>query len=694
MPEDLPLEPDLIELLASDTRREILGRLKEERMTVTELARELDLRKATVHEHLKKLVEADVVTRDEDDRLWVYYDLAPRGKRMLNPNRTRFYLVVGVGVLAALVGAAALGAYLAGAGPVGPGSDMDPTAGEGPSEAARAPFGVTVEETEAVAGEPVTLETRVAGDASDVRAYLMAPEDAERLKRGDPGAEGIPLTVHAEENGDAGDGQARTRLSSTGPVPEGTYHVFVRTSAGEDNREGMPTVRVVGLEANVSPRTWIAGQGGAVTVDVTRDGVPVDGALVVEPTRGEGASLTARVAGGHASLPAERVSRLDPGEHRVRVQPDGRASWHDAGRLTVHEPTLAATPPRLTAGQPATLRVHATGAGDAIDAGPVTVDGARVEATRVLEDATEVNLTAAQPGPVTVETPLGSQTIEVAARAHATVLVEEGPSYTLKLRHANGTPAADAAVRLDGRGLGFTNDTGALAIDQPGEGDHRLAVQLASGATLARGLVVDGWDVSAVEPRVRLAADQVDEALAQVAVNAHLTASAATPVDATLTGRLDGRPVHAQALTLPPNATTTVRVDLPVADVGEHRVDLDVDAQPSLTVAMENRTPTDDDGTTGGGGDAEAEAPPPDGREVLTVGTDAAEAVDEELDAAPRTEPVLGTEDAADATDGAAGVPAEDEAAEQPETPAPGAAVTAAVLAGIAALVTLRRAQA
>lgn len=102
-PEDIPLDPELLKTLASDSRRDILRHLKQRRMTLTELAAALHLGKATVLEHLKKLQESALIVRREDERLWVYYELTPKGRRLVTPGRTRFFLVMGLTAAAALV---------------------------------------------------------------------------------------------------------------------------------------------------------------------------------------------------------------------------------------------------------------------------------------------------------------------------------------------------------------------------------------------------------------------------------------------------------------------------------------------------------------------------------------------------------------------------------------------------------------
>ena len=125
---ELPLDGELLKLLASDTRREILVRLRERRMTLSELAKVLGLGKATISEHLRKLVDADLVRRHDDpDRMWVYHSLSARGLDLMEPRRVRFTFVWAAGLAALLVGIvlASIGVMLVadGPGPPAPGTD-------------------------------------------------------------------------------------------------------------------------------------------------------------------------------------------------------------------------------------------------------------------------------------------------------------------------------------------------------------------------------------------------------------------------------------------------------------------------------------------------------------------------------------------------------------------------------------------
>lgn len=101
----ITLDREAFKVLASDTRLDILKALDERPMTVSELGRKLDFNKATVFEHLEKLVAAGLVKKqDDDDRMWVYYSLSWKARRILHPER----------VTIALLFSTALGALLSG----------------------------------------------------------------------------------------------------------------------------------------------------------------------------------------------------------------------------------------------------------------------------------------------------------------------------------------------------------------------------------------------------------------------------------------------------------------------------------------------------------------------------------------------------------------------------------------------------
>jgi DNA-binding transcriptional ArsR family regulator len=71
----ITLDRKTFKILASETRVGILKRLDKRQMTVSDLARTMNMNKATVFEHLEKLIDAGLIKKKEDERKWVYYSL-------------------------------------------------------------------------------------------------------------------------------------------------------------------------------------------------------------------------------------------------------------------------------------------------------------------------------------------------------------------------------------------------------------------------------------------------------------------------------------------------------------------------------------------------------------------------------------------------------------------------------------------
>lgn len=107
------LDAEAFKALASDTRLQILKALDARPLTVSELSRLLDLNKATVFEHLKQLMAADLAKREDDPaRKWVYYRLTWKGKNVLHPENAQIFLMLGMAALG-MGGAVLQTAYLA-----------------------------------------------------------------------------------------------------------------------------------------------------------------------------------------------------------------------------------------------------------------------------------------------------------------------------------------------------------------------------------------------------------------------------------------------------------------------------------------------------------------------------------------------------------------------------------------------------
>ncbi len=108
----ITLDRDVFKALASDTRLDILKALDVRQKTVTELAKEMELNKATVFEHLEKLETVGLVQRLEDDRKWVYWQLSWTGRRLLHPEKITLALLLSTALGTLLSALAVLTLYL------------------------------------------------------------------------------------------------------------------------------------------------------------------------------------------------------------------------------------------------------------------------------------------------------------------------------------------------------------------------------------------------------------------------------------------------------------------------------------------------------------------------------------------------------------------------------------------------------
>ena len=107
------LDLETFKALASPTRLSVLKTLGERRKTLSEISRDLDLNKATVHEHLAVLTATGLVKKNDEGRKWIYYELSWQGERLLHPQEsTTFAVLLGLSVVAAGGSAALFGQAL------------------------------------------------------------------------------------------------------------------------------------------------------------------------------------------------------------------------------------------------------------------------------------------------------------------------------------------------------------------------------------------------------------------------------------------------------------------------------------------------------------------------------------------------------------------------------------------------------
>lgn len=98
-----------LQALASPSRYKILKILTQRRGTVSEVATAAMMAKSTVHGHLQLLEKVGLVRRfDDEERLWIYYDLTPLGRNVALANPLRLVVIFGSSLVLSVVGIIAL----------------------------------------------------------------------------------------------------------------------------------------------------------------------------------------------------------------------------------------------------------------------------------------------------------------------------------------------------------------------------------------------------------------------------------------------------------------------------------------------------------------------------------------------------------------------------------------------------------
>ena len=94
------LNKEAFKALASETRLGILKNLDGTKMSLSELCTATNLNKATLHEHLKKLIETGIVKKiQRPGHKWVYYTLSWKGESLLHPENTKIVIMFSVALI-------------------------------------------------------------------------------------------------------------------------------------------------------------------------------------------------------------------------------------------------------------------------------------------------------------------------------------------------------------------------------------------------------------------------------------------------------------------------------------------------------------------------------------------------------------------------------------------------------------------
>jgi len=105
MSSKITLDKDTFKALAADSRVEILKRLAEHKLTLTDLSEKMEMSPSTIKEHLDRLVAAGLIEQIDSDTKWKYYRLTPKGEGILSPYESKVWILLATSVLT-LVGAA------------------------------------------------------------------------------------------------------------------------------------------------------------------------------------------------------------------------------------------------------------------------------------------------------------------------------------------------------------------------------------------------------------------------------------------------------------------------------------------------------------------------------------------------------------------------------------------------------------
>lgn len=102
MEDKITIERDVFKALASDTRIEILKLLDKRRHTQSEIAFSLKLSVPTVKEHLDAMGKAGLVKQIDEGYKWKYYELTEKSRCILDPERKKVWILLGLWIIGAI----------------------------------------------------------------------------------------------------------------------------------------------------------------------------------------------------------------------------------------------------------------------------------------------------------------------------------------------------------------------------------------------------------------------------------------------------------------------------------------------------------------------------------------------------------------------------------------------------------------
>ncbi|MBI4918913.1 winged helix-turn-helix transcriptional regulator [archaeon] len=90
------LDQESFKALAANTRIEVLKLLHQKPHTQAELAKELEMKPASINDHLKALQKAELINQKDEGRKWKYYVLTEKGRCILEPERKQIWITLAV----------------------------------------------------------------------------------------------------------------------------------------------------------------------------------------------------------------------------------------------------------------------------------------------------------------------------------------------------------------------------------------------------------------------------------------------------------------------------------------------------------------------------------------------------------------------------------------------------------------------
>lgn len=582
-PQEVFLKHEALKLLGSDTRLNILKHLDKRRMTVSELARTLDLNKSTVHEHLAKLVEAGLIRRDESpEREWVYYELTKTARHVLQPASARFVLLLGTAIAAGIVALVAAQFFL--------------LAGQGMAlQADPAPVAAGEAHTWTLdLSQPGLLGMRES--VADASLFLLTPEQAaewQLTRHIPPGAQ-----VLGPAQGLAPQGHGSYSLRSS--LDAGVHYILATRASGDG---AIFPIRSEAVHVQPSRPTLLVGvDPPQFSVAVRFHDQPVT-AGVVQAVDAQGRELAeVPVLNGKAVMalqqPAAQVS------FRFKPAQAGSSFAEALGSLQAPEPKVAFEPQQVPLLYPSDIRVLVDdplqGPRSGAPVSLVRIDGKPVaQGTTDASGASALQVRATEPGVLIVkagDVEVGRVTIKPGLR----LWIQPGPFWEgdrIRVRALmlgqEPQSVAGVSILLGGREVGITDDDGWLPLQFGLGGQYHVEARregYVPSASDVNVLARTGYALSGTAPSPGFAAASAarvpapgEEPHVEVADDRVLLGQA-TQVRALLRNgddlprvvraelRVDGAMLAVRGVEIPAGASAWVNFDYAPSSLGMHTV--------------------------------------------------------------------------------------------------------------------------